>query len=288
MAKMTSNTPESSELPVLDRPVANRSDTGSEDAEVSPTTVSPNYVKWARSLQELLNDPKGLKLFQDYLEQEDLDRFYMLKFWYACRGVAQQDPTTADQAIRIIYKKLFLKIKSGIKEEVRRSISNQMREAKNKKLDLSSPDRPLLTVSVFSEACKIVEKEMNDVMYPNFIISEKFINYITENQGNVDTNSHEAPALLLEQDVELPINYSQPPTPPKLPVVDEEKELSPSQYFMGKRRISSSSRLSSLGLVILLPSFYLFFHFISIKKLFAYRFYIFLFNFYIFIDLNMP
>lgn len=58
-----------------------------------------------------------------------------------------------------------------------------MREAKNKKLDLSSPDRPLLTVSVFSEACKIVEKEMNDVMYPNFIISEKFINYITENQG---------------------------------------------------------------------------------------------------------
>lgn len=70
----------------------------------SSGAASPNFLKWAESLQLLLNDPFGLELFQEYLEQEDPDRFHMLKFWLACRGVPKQPSQDTNQCIRVIYK----------------------------------------------------------------------------------------------------------------------------------------------------------------------------------------
>lgn len=67
-------------------------------------SASPNFLKWAESLHLLLNDPTGLELFQEYLEQEDPDRFHMLKFWLACRGVPKQPSQDTAQYIKVIYK----------------------------------------------------------------------------------------------------------------------------------------------------------------------------------------
>lgn len=84
-------------------PRGTRSKGSGSGSNVSPDPAS-NCLKWA-DLQELLNDPVGLNLFQEYLEKEDLDRFYMLKFWLACRGVSQErDAKKADQIIKIIYR----------------------------------------------------------------------------------------------------------------------------------------------------------------------------------------
>lgn len=76
-----------------------------DETDVNYGIVSANCLRWAENLHELLNDATGMELFENYLHQEDLDRFYMLKFWYACRGIAmQRHPKTIDQAVRIIYK----------------------------------------------------------------------------------------------------------------------------------------------------------------------------------------
>lgn len=42
-----------------------------------------------------------------------------------------------------------------------------------------------LSVSVFSEPCRIVESVMNSVMYPNFLGSETYLNFVQKMQGDV-------------------------------------------------------------------------------------------------------
>ena len=65
--------------------------------------VSRNCLRWAESLQALLNDGEGLNLFQQFLQQEDPDRFQMLEFWLACKGLSKQPPAQAHQLVRVIY-----------------------------------------------------------------------------------------------------------------------------------------------------------------------------------------
>lgn len=71
--------------------------------EDSRATVSSDCLKWAESWQALLNDVEGLNLFQQFLEQEDPDRFHMLEFWLACKGLSKQPPAQAHQLVRVIY-----------------------------------------------------------------------------------------------------------------------------------------------------------------------------------------
>lgn len=66
--------------------------------------VASNFLEWVESLQQLLSDPNGLDLFQEYLEQEDPGRFLMLKFWFACRAIPEQHSQYTSQCIRVIYE----------------------------------------------------------------------------------------------------------------------------------------------------------------------------------------
>lgn len=223
--RMTSVTSESNVPPSGFDPEGRSSGDAACASNDDSGSASPNFLKWAESLHLLLNDPTGLELFQEYLEQEDPDRFHMLKFWLACRGVPKQPSQDTAQYIKVIYKQLFLKIQQGINEELRKKVTQQIREAMK--------NEEALTVSVFNEPCKIVENVMNKVMYPNFLGSETYLNYVQKMQAdmcNVDNNSREAPALPEED--ELPI-FSQPLP---LPVVSEDKELTLDFHHTRKHR----------------------------------------------------
>lgn len=62
-------------------------------------------LKWAKSLQNLLQDREGVALFKKYADAQgglDADR---VKFYFACEGLKQQvDPTKVKQIIGAIYK----------------------------------------------------------------------------------------------------------------------------------------------------------------------------------------
>lgn len=75
------------------------------------------------------------------------------------------------------YRQLFLKIQQGINEELRKKVTQQIREAMK--------NEEALTVSVFNEPCKIVENVMNKVMYPNFLGSETYLNYVQKMQADM-------------------------------------------------------------------------------------------------------
>ncbi|KAK7592941.1 hypothetical protein V9T40_007693 [Parthenolecanium corni] len=238
---MTSNTSDSNQASTFE-PRGIRSKESGSDSNGSPDPAS-NCLKWADNLQELLNDPVGLNLFLKYLEKEDDDRFHMLKFWYACRGVSQQqDAKTIDQAIKIIYRNLFLKIKSGINDEVKSALAVKIKEAKSRRQDPNNPSGVLLNANIFNDACKIVEKQMNEIMYPNFLRSDTYLKYM-QDQCNVDNNSREALAFPEDQEDELPVSFS-----PTLPVVDEDKELTLDEVSFERGRPSSKSFLGKLGM----------------------------------------
>lgn len=79
---------------------------------------------------------------------------------------------------------MFLKIKSGIKDELKAALALQIKEAKSKKYDPNNPGGVLLNASIFNDACKIVEKEMNDVMYRNFLKSDIYLDHVQNMQGD--------------------------------------------------------------------------------------------------------
>ena len=139
--------------------------------------MSPNYLKWSENLQLLLNDGTGVELLLKYLEQEDQDCFYMLRFWLAVRGSHQQpDQDHLNKCILAIYKGLFNKIKGGISDDLRRSVTQRIRHAQS--------ENKLLDAKVFAEACKVVENVMIDRMYPNFLSSDVYLNYVHDMQQN--------------------------------------------------------------------------------------------------------
>lgn len=71
-----------------------------------PVSCSPPAcLRWARALHHLLEDPDGVKLFQEYLQAEGKPHADALDFWFACEGLRKQsEPEKIGQIIKVIYK----------------------------------------------------------------------------------------------------------------------------------------------------------------------------------------
>lgn len=65
----------------------------------------PSCLRWAQSLHFLLQDPEGIRLFQQYLESECPHHADALDFWFACEGLRKQTaPEKIHQLVKVIYK----------------------------------------------------------------------------------------------------------------------------------------------------------------------------------------
>jgi hypothetical protein len=64
----------------------------------------PPYLRWARNLHSLLEDPDGVQLFKRYLKQEGQPHADTLDFWFACEGLKKQDPDKINQLVKVIYR----------------------------------------------------------------------------------------------------------------------------------------------------------------------------------------
>ncbi|GIY16721.1 hypothetical protein CDAR_426921 [Caerostris darwini] len=145
-----------------------------EEVSLHPISSPPAPYKWAQSLQCLLDDVKGVDLFEQFLKQEGHDT-RSLSFWFACRGVKKTDPNDKQKLHKLI-NVLFDK-------KVRRinAISSQTKHEIKQKLSSNSA----VDVNIFDDAQKEVETYMINTTYPNFLTSDIYLQYLESVQNEV-------------------------------------------------------------------------------------------------------
>lgn len=187
-------------------------------AEKSPNPSPPAALKWAQSLQCLLEDIQGVSLFKDFLEQDGQESY--LSCWFACRGIKKIHPSDRERlinSIKIVFLKKVKKI-SAISDETKAEIKQK----------LANPST--LDNTIFDKAQQELEAYMMKTTYPNFLKSDLYIQHLGGWQNEL---SSEKERILTCEPAE------------QLPTVHEDSELHiPSKIPLTKinllQRIKSS------------------------------------------------
>ncbi|KAH8388623.1 hypothetical protein KR093_011494 [Drosophila rubida] len=128
----------------------------------------PSYLNWARTLNHLLEDRDGVELFKKYVEEEAPAYNDHLNFYFACEGLKQQtDPEKVKQIIGAIYR-FLRKSQLSISDDLR----TQIKAIKSNEIPLSP--------HIYDPMQQHVETTIRDNIYPSFLCSEMYIQYIQQ------------------------------------------------------------------------------------------------------------
>ncbi|XP_055939460.1 axin-2-like isoform X2 [Argiope bruennichi] len=175
-----------------------------EDTLRTSNPSPPAPCKWAQSLQCLLNDVKGVDLFEQFLLQEGHDT-RSLSFYFACRGVKKTNCTDKDKLhklISVLYDRKLKRIcavSPQTKQEIRHKLAT----------------RTGVDLNIFDDAQKEVEQFMLNTTYPNFLSSDVYLNYLQsvedgEIQEGEDHSTQEPSELpTVHEDIELSFSKAQ-------------------------------------------------------------------------------
>ncbi|KAG7187893.1 hypothetical protein KM043_013862 [Ampulex compressa] len=169
----------------------------------------PAYLRWARDLHTLLEDPVGLELFRKYLEQEGMSHTNTLNFWFACEGLKEQeDPGRIHHLVKLIYRKFFLKSQLAIPEDLRKEANRRVKEGR-------------VDEKVFDAVQAAVGQLINETTYPNFLRSDMYLQYVQSCQ-NPDSGGCPSSGSSREMSVSCGPSF--------LPTVHEDSEFVSSVY----------------------------------------------------------
>lgn len=145
----------------------------------------PAYLRWARHLHTLLQDPDGVALFRRYLELEGRSHADTLEFWFACEGLRKQtDPEHITRLVKAIYRRYFLKTQLGIGEELRKAVNRRIKEA--------GTTGATLDAAVFDRSQKEVERIITETTYPSFLQSDLYLQHVQAVQNGSSSSSGSA------------------------------------------------------------------------------------------------
>lgn len=164
---------------------------------------TPSFLKWAENFNNLLDDWDGLKLFQQFLNEEG-GGSNVVDFLLACKGMKQKDDSDRDQVkcIKIINKKYIRMDQSlGINATTRRDIAYKIANKVNMSRD------------IFDAALTEVENSMRENTYPLFLKSDLYVQYV-QNGGESPKSSRASSGS----------NSARPLSGP-LPTLPEDSEL---------------------------------------------------------------
>lgn len=127
-----------------------------------------SYLNWAITLSNLLEDQDGVELFEKYVEEEAPQYNDYLKFYFACEGLKiRTDPKEIQDIIHAIYRMLR---KSSISMSV--ELKTTIKNAKQNGITLSQ--------NIYDPLQKSAEHTIREKIYPNFLRSDMYIQYIQQ------------------------------------------------------------------------------------------------------------
>ena len=167
---------------------------------------TPTYLKWAQNLNNLLEDGEGVKLFKQFLDQENCSN--QLDFWFACQGLKMSGDDTRNQAqlVRVIYRKY-------IKGDLLPSLAPEMKRKIYERIRVTDCSSDL--ISIFDDAQAEVERCMRNDSYPLFLKSDLYVQYIQTGGDSPKTSNNSSGSS------------SARPLSGPLPTLNEGEELRP-------------------------------------------------------------
>lgn len=163
-------------------------------------------LKWAESLDNLLQDSDGVRLFKEFLDQEN-GCSSNLDFWFACSGLKMGVPADSERVlglVKLIFKKYIKGDSLRLKSDVKRRIVERMK--KNQ-----------VDQTVFDEAQVEIEASMRDDSYPLFLKSDTYLHYVQTGQESPKQSNSSGGTEALYQ----------PSGVGALPTLHEDEELAP-------------------------------------------------------------
>lgn len=141
----------------------------------SQSSSSPSCLKWARTLNSLLEDHDGVELFKKYVELEGGVHQDRLKFYFACEGLKQEkNGAKVKPIIGAIYR-FLRKTELPVPENIRQTIKVGLKD-----------DNFVLTPDLFDQMQQDVESIISDTTYPNFLQSEMYVQYVQNYQSAIE------------------------------------------------------------------------------------------------------
>ena len=165
------------------------------------TNSTPPYFKWAQNLKYLLDDSDGVVIFKQFLEQEQCAN--VLDFWFACNGlkiVDAEDSKRIQNLGRLIYKKYIKGDQLKLSHDTKHAITEKLKKCQ-------------VDQTLFDQAQQEVENSMRTNMYPLFLKSDIYLQYI-QNGGESPKTSNNSSG-----------SSSARPVVGPLPTLHEDEEL---------------------------------------------------------------
>jgi len=149
------------------------------------TSGSASYLRWAESLKQLLEDSEGVRLFKQFLDQEQ-GCSASLDFWFACSGLKMvaDDPERFAGLAKMVYKHYVKGDRLRLSADIRRRIVDRLRQRQ-------------IDQTLFDEAQTYIEHAMRSDDYPLFLKSDTYLQYVqcgASSPQTVSCNSISSPA----------------------------------------------------------------------------------------------
>jgi len=171
---------------------------------------SASYLRWAESLKQLLEDSEGVRLFKQFLDQEQ-GCSAALDFWFACSGLKMvaDDPERFAGLAKMVYKHYVKGDRLRLSADIRRQIVDRLRQRQI--------DRTL-----FDEAQVYIENAMRSDDYPLFLKSDTYLQYVQCGASSPQTATSVSSSLFASNNVSVSNHDC---IIRSLPTVAEDEEL---------------------------------------------------------------
>lgn len=144
-----------------------REQTEGSSGSSARSPASPPYMRWARSLHELLEDAEGVRLFRKYVGGAGGLHVDRLNFYFAVQGLRQEnDPSKIRPVVSAIYK-FLRKSQLAMPEELKAQVKQSLKDGSN------------IERTIFDNMEMEVTRAITESTYQSFLRSEAYVSYVS-------------------------------------------------------------------------------------------------------------
>lgn len=144
-----------------------REQTEGSSGSSARSPASPPYMRWARSLHELLEDAEGVRLFRKYVSGAGGLHVDRLNFYFAVQGLRQEhEPAKIRQVVSAIYK-FLRKSQLAMPEELKQHVKQSLKDGSN------------IEKTIFDNMEQEVTRAITETTYQSFLRSDAYVSYVS-------------------------------------------------------------------------------------------------------------